>query len=132
MEVMGYKVGPSEFGRRGVLVLDEELTGTGNVVLRVGHELRSHEGSGWERSEHVVLVPDEALRLAGAIVHQLGGVFLMDGRGYDSPELYGPFADDGEAYQAALLTGAATEEDGYSTDGQGVYVAGLSIEGGQA
>jgi hypothetical protein len=37
---------------------------SGNVVLRVGHEL----DQGWELSEHVVLTPDEALQFAGEII----------------------------------------------------------------
>jgi hypothetical protein len=38
----------------------------GNVVLRVGRE--TAPGGPWALSEHVVLTPDEALRLAGELI----------------------------------------------------------------
>ena len=55
----------SPLGRRRGTIARPSVSGTGNLVLEIGHELHPGEGT-WEKSEHVVLTADEAAHFLGA------------------------------------------------------------------
>lgn len=53
------------------MIAEPEVSASGNLVLRIGHENERAEG-GWQQTEHVVMVPDEAIRFARACLEALG------------------------------------------------------------
>ena len=60
---LGLQVSRSEWVPFRSVVSGPEVTASGNIVLRVGRE----HADGWSQTEHVVLTPDEAHTLVGAI-----------------------------------------------------------------
>lgn len=55
----GLGVSRSEFTpRRSVLAVDEHTTSGGNIIIRVGRE-NPLRGTGWTKTEHVVITPGE-------------------------------------------------------------------------
>jgi hypothetical protein len=57
----GRQLEPSDWNRERSLIQSPSLSGSGNVILRVGREWES--GGSWHQTEHVVLSPDEAASL---------------------------------------------------------------------
>ena len=62
----GLKISPSDFGPRGVLSVDPETTGVGNIVIRAG-EANESGPRGWHQVAHIVLTRTEALELIEAL-----------------------------------------------------------------
>lgn len=72
----GGRIERTEYSRLVGVVGQVQTSGAGNVILRVGHEVedgqRGGGDHGWTQTEHVALMPDEALGLVRAIVRALG------------------------------------------------------------
>ena len=66
----GVVVPPGKYNPRRGVIAAPESSPAGNLVLRVGREHIG--GEGWHQTEHVVLEPAEAERLALDILHKLG------------------------------------------------------------
>jgi hypothetical protein len=72
MDTFGSKIGHSIYKARRDVITGPEVSASGNIILRGGVEL--DDGSGrWERTAHIVLVPDEARKFAQQILDALGG-----------------------------------------------------------
>ena len=54
----GTAIGRSEYSPTRSVVGKPEVSGAGNLILRVGRE--NPDVQGWSQTEHVVLTPDEA------------------------------------------------------------------------
>lgn len=57
----GLQVDASEYQPMRSVLTSPERTASGNIVLRAGREISA---TSWERTEHIVLTPEEAQNLA--------------------------------------------------------------------
>lgn len=67
--VFGVGIDQTDGRARSVFVVDPELTASGNMVIRAGHEA----AFGWERSEHIVLTTSEQGALLAEIMEAIVG-----------------------------------------------------------